>query len=162
MSHSSATMFRSAFKTSHRAYSVTIKKTPTFRDLFQTPVFKTLFLSLVFGSAVVECTRNRKEIEGLQAAYRAKNNVLRDVTQKILERKPVDVVLELNVANSMTRNKYHSVTDVLLDDHFEDFLKMADNDELEFQYEGTQESRVPGDSKHVLLPAVKKDTTKFL
>lgn len=115
---------------SKRAYS-TLKprKTPSFRELTRAPVFKTLFLTIIFGSVVVESTRSRKDIEALRAAYDAKFRILREVTQKIKNKEPVDVAQELSIANSITRNKYNSVTDVQLDEQLEAFLKLVDEPE---------------------------------
>lgn len=144
---------------SQRLYSVKVKKTPTFRDLFHTPVFKTLFLTLVFGSVVVECTKNRKDIEGLQAAYGAKNKVLREVTQKVRNKEAVDVALEVNVANSMTRNKYNSVTDVQLDQSLDSFLKMADED-LDLAFQAGEHAHVPEPLQATTLE--RRNTSKFL
>lgn len=119
-----------------RLYStVQPKRTPSYKVLLQTPVFKSLFLTLVFGTTVVEATKNRKEIEALRAAYEAKFAILRDVTAKLNNKEPVDVAQELRIANAMTKNKYNSVTDVELDEQFEDFLKMAETD---FEVEAEQ------------------------
>lgn len=111
-----------------RLYStVEPRPKPTWRQLLRPLVFKLLFLTFVFGSAVVDATRARKELEGLKAAYEAKFRIIKDVTAKIKNREPVDVALELRIANAITRNKYNSVTDVEMDEQFEDFLKMADD-----------------------------------
>lgn len=119
-----------------RLYStVQPKRTPSYKVLLQIPVFKSLFLTLVFGTTVVEATKNRKEIEALRAAYEAKFAILRDVTAKLNNKEPVDVAQELRIANAMTKNKYNSVTDVELDEQFEDFLKMAETD---FEMEAEQ------------------------
>lgn len=85
---------------------------------------------MIFGSVVVESTRSRKDIEALRAAYDAKFRILREVTQKIHDKEPVDVAHELSIANSITRNKYNSVTDVQLDEQLEAFLKLVDEPEL--------------------------------
>ncbi|OBA20639.1 hypothetical protein METBIDRAFT_24275, partial [Metschnikowia bicuspidata var. bicuspidata NRRL YB-4993] len=105
-----------------------VKKGSSVRELFYTPVFKSLFLTLVLGSAVVEATKNRKAIDSLRTAYDARFGVLKSATEKIRLRQPVDVAAELKLANSLTRNMYNSVTDVQLDDQFESFLNMAEED----------------------------------
>lgn len=120
-------MFRALSPTLRRAYSIQPRKKPSFRELFATPVVKSILLTLLFGSMVVETTRNRKEIESLRAAYEAKFRILEDITAKIRARQPVDVAHELKIANTITRNKYNSVTDVELDQQFEEFLRMAED-----------------------------------
>ncbi|GEQ66721.1 hypothetical protein JCM33374_g384 [Metschnikowia sp. JCM 33374] len=123
--------------TSRRLYStvyssVKVKKTSSVRDLFYTPVFKSLLLTLVLGSAAVEATKNRKELESLQAAYEAKFGVLESATERIRRREPVDIAAEIKLANSLTRNKYNSLTDLHLDEQFESFLKMAEDEHFAF------------------------------
>lgn len=120
--------FRLAAKHS-RSYSVQPRAKPTYRDLISAPVSKSLFLTLVFGSVVVDATRSRKEIEGLNAAYEAKFKILQEITRKVRNKEPVDVAQELRIANSITRHKYNSVTDVELDEQFEEFLRMAEEPE---------------------------------
>lgn len=107
--------------------NVKVKKGTSVRDLFHTPVFKSLFLTLVLGSAVVEATRNRKELDALRGAYEAKFGVLENATARIRRRERVDMAAELKLANALTRNKYNSVTDVQMDEQFEAFLKMAED-----------------------------------
>lgn len=110
--------------------TVKVQKGTSVRDLFYNPVFKSLFLTLVLGSAVVEATKNRKELDALRAAYEAKFGVLENAIERIRRREPVDMAAELRLANSLTRNKYNNVTDVHLDDQFEAFLKLAENDDM--------------------------------
>lgn len=112
-----------------RQYSVQPRKKPILRDLISGPVFKSLVLTLVFGSVVVNATGSRKEMELLQAAYEAKFRILEDITRKVRNKEPVDVAQELKIANSITRHKYNSVTDVELDEQFEAFLMMAEEPE---------------------------------
>lgn len=38
----------------------------------------------------------------------------------------MDVAQEIRIANAITRHKYNSVTDVEIDEQFEEFLKMAE------------------------------------
>lgn len=127
------TMNRAARILQSRAYATVLpRRTPSFRELTRAPVFKTLFLTIVFGSVVVESTKSRKEIEALKTAYEAKFRIIEDVTRKIRNKEPVNVAQELSIANSITRNKYNSVTDVELDEQFEAFLKLVDEqDDLE-------------------------------
>lgn len=113
-----------------KAYTtIQARKSPTFRDLLRTPVLKTLLLTFLFGLAVVESGNARKEIESLRAAYDAKFRIIGEVTQKIRNKEPVNVTQELNIANSMTRNKYKSVTDLEVDDQFEAFLQSFEETE---------------------------------
>lgn len=107
--------------------SVQPRPKPTWRDLLLPFVFKSLFLTLVFGSVVVDATRARKELEALKAAYEAKFKILEEVTRKVKAREPVDVAQELRIANALTRHKYNSVTDVELDEQFEELLRMAED-----------------------------------
>lgn len=146
----------------HRAYTtVQPRRSPRFRELARAPVFKTLFLTIVFGSVVVESTRGRKDIEALRAAYGAKFRILREVTQKIANREPVDVAQELSIANSITRNKYNSVTDVELDAQLDAFLKLVeDPEDPEDLVYLSQVTRSPAGTA---LPVVEaKDTKLFL
>ena len=142
-----------------RAYTtVQPRRSPRFRELVRVPVFKTLFLTIVFGSVVVESTRGRKDIEALRAAYGAKFRILREVAQKIANREPVDVAQELSIANSITRNKYNSVTDVELDAQLDAFLKLVEDPE-DLVYL-SQVTRSPAGTA---LPVVEaKDTKLFL
>lgn len=112
-----------------RSSTIHPRRRPSYRDLFSGPVAKSLFLTVVFGSVMVDATRNRKEIDALRAAYETKFLILQDITHKIRNKEPVDVAQELKVANAITRNKYNSVTDVELDDQLEEFLKMAEEEE---------------------------------
>lgn len=120
---------RNTFTKSRRIFwrsYVTPQAKPLLRDQFRGPVFKTLFLTVVFGSVVVDSTRRRKELENLRSLYDAKFQILRDVTEKIKARVPVDVTQELRIANAITKNKFISATDVELDELLEDFLKYAE------------------------------------
>ncbi|SGZ46785.1 CIC11C00000004384 [Sungouiella intermedia] len=112
-----------------RRYSIQPRAKPSYRDLISGPVAKSLFLTIVFGSVLVDATKNRKEIEALRAAYETKFRILEDITTRVRNKEPVDVALELKVANAITRNKYNSVTDVELDDQLEEMLKMAEEEE---------------------------------
>ncbi|SGZ50196.1 CIC11C00000001955 [Sungouiella intermedia] len=112
-----------------RRYSIKPRAKPSYRDLISGPVAKSLFLTIVFGSVLVDATKNRKEIEALRAAYETKFRILEDITTRVRNKEPVDVALELKVANAITRNKYNSVTDVELDDQLEEMLKMAEEEE---------------------------------
>lgn len=111
---------------STRLYSsVAPQRSPGIREMVSAPVFKTLLLTLLFGSVVVEYSRNKRELNTLQAAYESRFQVLREATAKIRRREPVDVAAELKLANSLTRNRYSSVKDVEMEQLFEDFLKYA-------------------------------------
>lgn len=116
---------------------------PLLRDQFRGPIFKTLFLTVVFGSVVVDSTRRRKELENLRSLYEAKFQILRDVTEKIKARVPVDVAQELRIANAITKNKFISATDVELDELLEDFLKYAEVFGEEPQFEEPREVLAP-------------------
>lgn len=157
-------MRQALFILQRRTYTTAQSRKPvTFRDLLKTPVLKTLFLTFLFGSAVVESSNARKEIESLKAAYDVKFRILRDVTQKIKNKEPVNVAQELNIANSMTRNKYNSVTDLEVDDQFEAFLNTLEGTD------GTEdvEMKKKDDYSSVSEPKVAsnstvKDTKQFL
>lgn len=140
-----------------------VRKPVTFRDLLKTPVLKTLFLTFVFGSAVVESSNARKEIESLKAAYEVKFRILRDVTQKIKNKEPVNVAQELNIANSMTRNKYNSVTDLEVDDQFEAFLNTLEGtDETEEVVTKTKNDTPSVAGHEVASNSIVKNTKQFL
>lgn len=130
---------------------------PTWRDLLLPLVFKSLFLTLVFGSVVVEATRGRKELEALKGAYEAKFRILEDVTGKVRRREPVDVAQELKIANAITRHKYNSVTDVEMDEQFEEILRMADEPVEESNVDKKEGQEIPRESV-----AEKPQSAKFL
>uniref|UniRef100_A0A0L0P3N3 Uncharacterized protein n=1 Tax=Candidozyma auris TaxID=498019 RepID=A0A0L0P3N3_CANAR len=110
-----------------RLYStVQPREKPKWRYLLLGSMLKSVVLTLVFGSAVIDAARGRKELEALKTAYEAKFRILEDVTRKIRAREPVDVAQEIRIANAITRHKYNSVTDVEIDEQFEEFLKMAE------------------------------------
>lgn len=129
---------------------------PTWRDLLLPLVFKSLFLTLVFGSVVVEATRGRKELDALKGAYEAKFRILEDVTGRVRRREPVDVAQELKIANAITRHKYNSVTDVEMDEQFEEILRMAD-EPVETTEEKKENQEVPREGV-----AEKPQSAKFL
>lgn len=144
-------MFRRAYTT------VQPRARPTWRDLLLPLVFKSLFLTLVFGSVVVEATRGRKELEALKGAYEAKFRILEDVTGKVRRREPVDVAQELKIANAITRHKYNSVTDVEMDEQFEEILRMADEPVEESNVDKKEGQEIPRESV-----AEKPQSAKFL
>lgn len=65
-------------------------------------------------------------MEALRATYEEKFRLLREATEKIRKREPIDIVAELKLANALTQNKYNSVTDVHWDKQLETFLMLAD------------------------------------
>ncbi|PVH13631.1 uncharacterized protein CXQ87_001740 [Candidozyma duobushaemuli] len=144
-------MFRRAYTT------VQPRARPTWRDSLSPSVFKSLFLTLVFGSVVVEATRGRKELEALKGAYEAKFRILEDVTGKVRRREPVDVAQELKIANAITRHKYNSVTDVEMDEQFEEILRMADEPVEESTGEKKEGQEIPSEGV-----AEKPQSAKFL
>lgn len=136
-----------------RSSTIHPRAKPSYRDLILGPVAKSLLLTMVFGLVVVEATRTRKDTEALRGAYATKFQLLREATEKIRARQPVDLALELKIANAITRNKYNSVTDVELDEQLEEFLKMAED---ETEVEPVVESRA-----QVAL-AAEKASARFL
>lgn len=109
-----------------RAYSVSAPRSAarvTVRDLFRTPVFKSGLYTVVFGAAVIEYMKARKDLEGLERAYQLKFGILRDVIERLEKGEKVDLAQELRIANTLTRYRYGAVTDVELDEVVEDFLR---------------------------------------
>ncbi|KAK6455481.1 uncharacterized protein RJT20DRAFT_47550 [Scheffersomyces xylosifermentans] len=124
------------------AAETSFKRTrPRVRDLVRTPVFKSIFLTLVFGSAVVDLMKNRKEFEGLVNAHEAKFTILEEIIEKLKKDQSVDITRDLKIANTLTRNKYNTVTDIELDEQLENFLKMAEA-ELETDLEVVKNAEV--------------------
>ncbi|KAG2735075.1 hypothetical protein G9P44_001289 [Scheffersomyces stipitis] len=103
-----------------------VRKRPTVRDLMKTPVFKSIFLTLVFGTAVVDFMKNRKELETLVNAHNSKFVILEEIIERVSRNEHVDIARELRIANTLTRNNYNTVTDIELDEQLENFLKMTE------------------------------------
>lgn len=95
-----------------------------FRDLVQSPLLKTLLLTVFFSSVAVESAKAQKEIRALEGAYKAKFRVIREVTEKIRKKEPVNVAQELSIANSMTRDKYDSVLAFEMSGELNDLFQM--------------------------------------
>lgn len=111
---------------------------PTWRSNLSAPLFKSLMLTLVFGSAVVEASKRRKELESLENAYETRFSILNDTIKKLRLGLPVNVSEEIKVANAITRNKYSSISDVELDDQFNELLQLAES-----QVESTESTESP-------------------
>ena len=92
----------------------------------KTPVFKSIFLTLVFGTAVVDFMKNRKELETLVNAHNSKFVILEEIIERVSRNEHVDIARELRIANTLTRNNYNTVTDIELDEQLENFLKMTE------------------------------------
>lgn len=100
-----------------------------FRDLLKTPVFKSVLLTMLFGSTVIDFMKKRKEYEALISTYETRFDILNGIIAKLKKGETVDLNQELNIANSLTRHKYNTVTDVELDEQLNEFLKLAEEKE---------------------------------
>lgn len=100
----------------------------TFKDLVRTPVVKSVFFTVIFGSVVVEFMRARKEYESLIATYDSKFFILRNIIDKLEKGESIEIGQELKMANTLTKHKYNTVTDIELDNQLDEFLKLADEE----------------------------------
>lgn len=100
----------------------------TFKDLVRTPVVKSVFYTVIFGSVVVEFMRARKEHESLIATYDSKFFILRNIIDKLEKGEAIEIGQELKMANTLTKHKYNTVTDIELDNQLDEFLKLADEE----------------------------------
>lgn len=94
----------------------------------QIPLVKSLILTVVFGSAVVEATKSRKDLEGYRKTYEFRFSVLNDIIGKLERDEPVDIQQELKVVNTLTKHRYNTATDIELDEQLEDFLKQVESE----------------------------------
>ena len=120
--------YNSSSTTSSAQY---IRPRPKFYSLLKTPTTKSLILALITTSIMVDLLKARRETEQLQKSYSTKFEILRGVIEKLKNGEPVDLAKELNLANTFTRLKYGLMVDVEFDEQLEDFLKMANEDEIE-------------------------------
>lgn len=114
------------------ASSKHIRVRPRIRDLMKTPVAKSLLFTFMFGTFVVDLMKNRKELELLDQTYDSKFAILQGLSEKLKQGETVDVASELRIANSLTKHKYNTVTEIELDEQLERFLKMTE-DEVEVE-----------------------------
>lgn len=120
---------RTGFKLQISLYSTNskhIRVRPRIRDLIKTPVAKSLILTFIFGTFVVDLMKNRKELELLERTYNSKFSLLEGLCEKLKQGEQVDVASELRIANSLTKYKYNTVTEIELDEQLENFLKMTE------------------------------------
>ncbi|EGW32502.1 uncharacterized protein SPAPADRAFT_138015 [Spathaspora passalidarum NRRL Y-27907] len=135
-----------------------IRAKPRAIDMFRTPTFKSIVLTLVFCSIVVDVTKTRKELEGLNNSYNSKFELLNDIIDKLNANQPIDLAKELKMANLLTKHKYKSVVDIELDEQLEDMFK-------ELQEEAEQEpvqQQAPEQEQQQPEGKPKKNTNKFL
>lgn len=147
-----------------RGYSAAANsaRRPSYRDLLKAPIFKSIFLTVVFGLAVIELMRNRKELEALVSTHEAKFALLDELKAKLRRGDHVDVVLELKMANTLTKYRYNTVTDIQLDEQLNELLKMAEESPLdERERDEIEEERAVGENAadHEKAPL---DTKKFM
>ncbi|KAL7665158.1 hypothetical protein ABC855_g2413 [[Candida] zeylanoides] len=90
------------------------------------PLFKSIFLTLLFGSVTIDLMRNRKNYEALESSYGSKIMILEDIAGRLERGERVDITKELRLANSLTQNRYDSVTDIEFDEHLERLVKGLD------------------------------------
>lgn len=150
-------MFRTQLHGLRHLYtSVKPRPKPSWRHNLSGPLFKSLLLTLVFGSAVAEASKRRKGIESLEAAYDTRFNIINETIRKLKQGEPVDVAAEVKIANAITRNKYNSVSDVELDEQFDELLQLAENQE-----ETQAEPKIPQEKKPTTTSS-KPDERSFL
>lgn len=76
----------------------------------------------------MEFMRARKEYESLIATYDSKFFILHGIIDKLHKGESIELGLELKIANTLTKHKYNTVTDIELDKQLEEFLKLADEE----------------------------------
>lgn len=147
-----------------RSYSATASSSgrPSYRDLLRTPVFKSIFLTVVFGLAVIELMRNRKDLEELVGAHEAKFALLNELKAKLRRGDHVDVVLELKMANNLTKYRYNTVTDIQLDEKLNALLKMADEDDVREGERAAEKEELEGVEAETQDQTRALDTKKFM
>ncbi|CUM63591.1 uncharacterized protein PRCAT00001171001 [Priceomyces carsonii] len=117
-------------------------KKQTVRSLFRQPIFKSIFLTIVFGSAVVDFMRTRKEYEAMNQIYETKFTLLKDIINDLKSGRKLDISKELNIANTLTKYKYNTVTDVEFDESLNAFLASSGaNDSDDFHSVGDRDLR---------------------
>lgn len=133
-----------------------VRRKATFRDLVRAPILKSLFLTTVFGSAVVGLMENRRELETLEQTYNSKFNILQEIISKLENGQTVDINQELKLVNKLTKYKYNTITDIELDEQLDQFLKMAEDENVEIRE--PQETKI----QEVQYDKSQIETTKFL
>ncbi|KAK6203199.1 uncharacterized protein RJT21DRAFT_119341 [Scheffersomyces amazonensis] len=154
-----------------------IRSRPKVRDLIRAPIFKSFFLTIVLGTVVVDYIKTKKDYELLVRTHESKFTVLQDLINNLKNGDKVDVARELKIANTLTKNRYGTVTDIEVDEELEKFLKMADSqlesDEFVEKLSNssntttttaTSESDVKTDVKTDSIPAqpIRVESSKFL
>lgn len=111
-----------------RLNSTYIRARPLFRDMLRTPLAKSVVLTVVFGTLIIELMKSRRELELLDQTYESKLDILLQIKQKLLNDQYVDVQAELKIANSLTKYKYNTVTEIELDEQLENWLKLSESE----------------------------------
>lgn len=124
----------------------------------QMPLIKSMVLTVVFGSAVVETTKNRKELDGFRKTYEFRFSVLQEIIGRLERDEPVDIQQELKVVNTLTKHRYNTATDIELDEQLEHFLKQVES-EIESEIEPEIDSGSGSGSGSE--PGVGSETTKL-
>ena len=143
----------------------------TMRQLVAQPIFKSVFLTLVLGSATIDLMSKRKELEALETTYKSKIMILEDLAGKLERGENVDITKELKLANSLTRAKYNSVTDIHFDELLEKFVselmeepkeKSSTNEIRDVDSKDIKVQQILNDNPKGQELAKKVDTSKFL
>lgn len=141
------------------------QKKVTVKDLFKTPIFKSVLYTVAFGAAVLEFMKSRKETENLVATYNSKFNILHEIIDKLKKGEHVDINQELKIANTLTRYKYNTVTDIEIDEQLDKFLRLADqadDEKVEINNESIQETKQNTTSRPQIKAKNDYKSTKFL
>lgn len=114
-----------------RFSSTAAPRKPSVKDLFKAPIVKSVFLTVLFGTAVVELIKQRRDLENLKLAHKSKFAIYEDVIAKLQRGEKVDLAHDLKIANTLTKNKYNDVSDIELDEQLGDLLSFVDEEEEE-------------------------------
>lgn len=114
-----------------RHASTTTPRRPTVRELFRAPIIKSVILTVLFGSAVVELIKQRRELEGLKLAHQSKFAIYEDIIEKLKRGEKVDLAHDLKIASTLTKHKYNTVNEIEMDEQLSELFNFDEEDEEE-------------------------------
>lgn len=112
-----------------RYASTTTPRRPTVRELFHAPIIKSVILTVLFGSAVVELIKQRRELEGLKLAHQSKFIIYEDIIEKLKRGEKVDLAHDLKIANTLTKHKYNTVNEIEMDEQLSEFFNFEEEED---------------------------------
>lgn len=114
-----------------RYASTASPRRPTVRELFRAPIIKSVVLTVLFGSAVVELIKQRRELEGLKLAHQSKFAIYEDIIAKLKRGEKVDLAHDLKIANTLTKHRYNTVNEIEMDEELSELFNFDEEDEEE-------------------------------